>query len=86
MILISLALVAILGGFMLLQGCTAWYKKDIPRAIIFAAGGFFMVMTTTLFTTVASVERVLNQKLEQQVQYQRPPLEKTEIPPYRGNQ
>ena len=83
-VLLPLLIVSIFGGLLFLQASSFWYKKDIVRAIIYASGGMFLVMSTTFYSTVTSVELVMNQMLEEHgYELRQPAPPQADIPDYR---
>ena len=87
-VLLPLLIVSIFGGFMFLQASTLWYKKEIPRAILYAAGAMFLVMATTFYSTVKSVEFIMTSMLNEygvELRQATPPEQQqpyADIPPY----
>ena len=81
-IIVPLIATSLLGGFMFLIGASSWYKKDMPRAVLYSAGGFFLVMATTIFVTANTVAVMVETRLQQAglVEQAAPTYE---IPPYR---
>ena len=78
-IMVPMLVISALGGFCFLMGSSAWYKKDMPRAILYSTVGFFMIMSMTFFVVLNSVDYLIDEKLKQAGL---PTTQAYSIPPY----